>query len=391
MSLLFRERDIERRDQMTDTFAAMRAARLSGSWAGVPVTPDSVLTVPAVWACEQLTAGIISQLPFDEYRHTRSDDGRVELEPSPLIANPSADVSPEDWRFQAVESAQLHGCAYGPIVSRDALGYPTQVELVHPSRVQARIHPQSRVVEWKLDGTMIPGEDLWRMPGRPSVGSPLGLPLVSYMAEVAGLGMAARRYGSTHFRHGSAPPVLIQPAGDPGADGAKGLKEKIANMLLTGEAAVIADTIKVNKWPGMTPAEAQLVEFLRANATDVATFYIVPPELVGGLVGDSMTYSNVEARLLNLLALGVSYWLTKLEKALSRSLPRGRFVKANEAAIIRTDTKTRIEVMGAELRSGLLLQNEGRALLDRPPIDGGDERYVWPPFTTSPTPTTPAQ
>lgn len=383
MSWLFgNERKPERRDQMTDTFDLMRNARLSGSWAGVPVTPDSVLTVPAVWACEQLTAGIISQLPFDEYV-TNAKGGRVEVDPSPLVANPSADVAPEDWRFQAVESAQLHGCAYGVIADRDPNMYPTQVELIHPSRIQARVDPPSRQINWRLDGQAFPPEDLWRMPGRPCLGSPLGLPLIAYMSDVVGLSLAARRYGSTHFRQGSAPPVLIQPQSDPGDVAAKGLKDKIAAMLRTGEPAVIAGSIGVSRWPGTTPAEAQLVEFLQANATDVATFYGVPAELVGGVTGDSMTYTNVEARLLNLLALGVSYWLTKLERSLSRSVPPNRFVKANEAAIIRTDSKTRIEVLAAEARSGMLLQNEGRALLDRPPIPGGDDRYVWPPNSTT--------
>jgi hypothetical protein len=49
-----------------------------------------------------------------------------------------------------------------------------------------------------------------------------------------------------------------------------------------------------------------------------------------------MTYSNVEHRVLDLLAFGVSFWLVKLEKALTRSRPPGVQVKANEAAIIRT-------------------------------------------------------
>lgn len=358
-------------DPLRDAVNMMRSARLGTSWAGVPVTPESVLSVPAVWACTQLTAGVISQLPFDEYRNV--DGRRVELRPSPLLVAPSADVPFEDWVYQVIESAQLHGSAYGVITSRDNLGWPTQIELIHPDRIQARINPTTRAIEWRVDNQPFPADDLWRMTGRPQLGTSLGLPLMTYMGQVAGVGIAARKYGSDWFADGGAPSAVVRPARDPGQTGAEELKAKIVNLLRSRQPAVIPQDVLVEKWGGSTPKDAQLVDILRNNATDIAMFYLVPPELVGGATGDSMTYSNVDARVLNLLVFGVSYWLTKLEKSLSRSMPRDRYVKANETAIIRTDVTTRTNVLVAEVANGIRTIDEARQLLDLEPLPTVDE------------------
>lgn len=353
-------------DPLRDAVSAMRSARLGSSWAGVPVTPESVLSVPAVWACTQLTAGLISQLPFDEYR--KVDGRRLEVPPSPLLTNPSFDVPFEDWVYQVIESAQLHGSAYGAITARDGLGWPTQIELIHPHRIKARINPVTRAIEWQIDGTPFPAADLWRMSGRPQLGTALGMPLLSYMGQVAGVGIAARRYGSNWFAESGAPSAVIRPSRDPGEAGAEELKSKINNLLRSRQPAVIPQDVLVEKWGGSTPQDAQLVDILRNNATDIAMFYLVPPELVGGATGDSMTYANVDARVINLLVFGVGYWLTKLEKAFNRSIPADRYVKANESAIIRTDVTTRTQVLATEIQNGIRTVNEARQLLDLPPL-----------------------
>lgn len=357
-------------------------ARMRGAWTGVSVTPDSALMIPAVWQCEMLTAGLISQLPFDQFR-TAPDGQRIEVAPSPLLTNPSADVAPEDWRFQAIESAQLHGGAYGRIVAFDADLRPTQVELVHPQYVQARYRMADRTIEWKFFGQVVPPDQVWHMPGRPELGSPFGISLMDYMLEAVGVGIAGRKYGADWFRHGGAPTAVVRPARDIGQDGAERLKQKIREMLSTREPAVMPQDVLVEPWKGSTPEDAALVEMLRANSTDIANFYGVPPEFVGGDTGKSMTYSTTEHQLIQLMMFGVSYWLTKLEHAFSRALPPGEFVKANEGAVIRTDIKTRTEVLTTELRAGVRTQNEVRQLLDLPLVDDGDQ-LVWPPFSVTP-------
>lgn len=356
----------------------MTAARLSGGWSSVTVTPDSVLSVPAVFASVQLTAGVISQLPFEEFIDAPGRTIRDPASPSPLIVSPSADVAPEDWRFQAVESAQLHGNAVGVIVDRDRRMNPTQVELVHPNRVQVRIDKSTRALLWRIDNSPVDRFDIWHMPGRPHVGSPLGVGLAEFMATSAQVGIAARRYGADWFNSGGGPVAVVRPHRDPGDEGASRLKAKIAEAIRTRAPLVLPKDVEQERWEGSKPSDAELVQLLRQNATDLSMFFLVPPELVGGRTGDSMTYSNAEHRMIDLLAFGVGYWLNKLERALERSLPRGRDVHADEQAIIRTDIKTRTDVALSLVRGGIKTQNEARGDLDLPPDPQGD-RLLWPP------------
>lgn len=374
MGVLFGSPKREQRSEFYDVADAVRFTRdvrLNGSWSALSVTPDNVLTVPAVFAAQQLTAGTIMQLPFDEFRKAR-DGARVELDPSPLVEAPSGEVSAEDWRFQAVESAQLHGNAVGVVVSRDRLFYPTQVEIVDPKRVRVKWDEQSRTLAWMIDDVPMPADEIWHMTGRPKVGSPLGVGLVQFMAESAALGLAARRYGAGWFKDGGSPVVVAKPQRDPGVEGAQRLKDRIVEAIKSRAPLVTPQDVEYDSWPGSKPSDAELVELLRQNATDIAMFYALPPELIGGSTGDSMTYANVEHRVLDLLAFGVGFWLSKLERALTRSRPRGVYVRANEKAIVRTDVKTQIQTIALQVSGGLITQNEGRALLDRQPLDGGD-------------------
>lgn len=384
MGVLFGGRRVEQRaalNDISDVLAFTRDARLNGSWSSLTITPDSALSVPAVFAAQQLTAGTIMQLPFGEFR--RTEDGRREVPASPLIVNPSGEVPAEEWRFQAVESAQLHGNAVGVVAARDRLLYPSQIEIVDPKRVMVKWDEATRQLSWKVDDSPVPSDDIWHMPGRPKVGSPLGVGLVQFMVESAALGLAARRYGAGWFSDGGSPVVVAKPQRDPGETGAARLKELIVSAISSRAPLVAPQDVEFESWPGSKPSDADLVGLLRQNATDIAMFYALPAELIGGSTGDSMTYSNVEHRALDLLAFGVAFWLIKLEKALSRARPRGVYVKANEAAIIRTDHKTKVETLALELAAGLRTQNEGRKLIDLPPLPGGDVA-AWPPKSRQP-------
>ena len=385
-------RRVERRASMAgvkfqgyDIVDELKVARSRGVWANVSVTPDSALTVPAVWRCVQLTAGLIAQLPVHQYR--KGPDGtRVELAPSPLLTRPSSSVVASDWRMRAVMSAQLHGNAYGLITARDANLRPTQIELVNPRKVRARRSKVTGEMEWMFHDAPVPAEDVWLMAGVPGPDpeSMFGVGLMDFMLDVVGVGLSARKYGADWFRMGGAPTAVVRPRMDPGQDGAERLKQKVQEMIADRQPAIIPQDVIVEPWKGSTPEDATLVELLRQNATDIANFFGVPPELAGGTTGTSMTYSTTEHQTIELLTYGVHGWLKRLEDALSLLLPNGQYVKANESAIIRTDVKTRTEVLTTELRAGVRTQNEVRALLDLPPVDTGDQ-LAWPPFNTVPT------
>jgi HK97 family phage portal protein len=119
----------------------------------------------------------------------------------------------------------------------------------------------------------------------------------------------------------------------------------------------------------IAPEESQFLETTKANVAAVARIYGVPPEMIAGEVGNSLTYANVEQRSLDFLTYGVTPWLVRLERAISALLPRGQFVKFNAGALLRTTTKARYEAHEIGIRAGFLTVNEARALEDLPPLE----------------------
>jgi hypothetical protein len=102
------------------------------------------------------------------------------------------------------------------------------------------------------------------------------------------------------------------------------------------------------------PEEAQFVETMKLTTNQIAAVYGIPPEMIGGESGSSMTYANVEQQQINFVMFTLRPWLVRLEHAFSALLPDRQYVKFNSDALIRADLKTRWEVnqIRAEHRGG---------------------------------------
>jgi phage portal protein BeeE len=61
-------------------------------------------------------------------------------------------------------------------------------------------------------------------------------------------------------------------------------------------------------------------------------------------------------------------YLQSIENGLSRCFPRGSVVSMNTDALLRSETKTRFEIYGMAITSGVMTINEARASENLPPI-----------------------
>jgi HK97 family phage portal protein len=119
------------------------------------------------------------------------------------------------------------------------------------------------------------------------------------------------------------------------------------------------------------PAQAQFIQTLQLTANNVAAIFGLDPREVGGAATESLTYSTDESRALN-RANNMRPYIERIEQAVSRLLPASQEMRLDVDSTIRTDVKTRTEVMTAELENGVASVNEWRTKLDRPPVPGGD-------------------
>ena len=118
----------------------------------------------------------------------------------------------------------------------------------------------------------------------------------------------------------------------------------------------------------VAPEESQFLETQKFNVSQIARVFGVPPEMIAGEAGNSLTYANVEQRSLDFLTYAINPWLVRLDHALGRLLPSTLSVKLNADALMRSTTLERYEAHKIALDAGFLTVDEVRALEDLPPL-----------------------
>lgn len=334
-------------------------------------TIDRALRDAATWACINVKAKSIAELPVDVYQAT-SEDGRKHASVPRIIANPSPTVSRRAWMFQLASSLFTDGNAYG-IVADESGGWPTIIELVDPECVTRRAVVNGIKTVWidNVEHKAWPFGDLWHMAGETVMaGSPFGLSPIQYGASQAGASLAAEEFGARFFSDGGHPSAIIKAESEPTQEQAERLKAKIlaATSGASREPIVLPSSITWEQI-SVNPDDSQFIETMRWEVEQTCRRHGVPPTMVFGAVsGSEVTYANVTQNDLAFLKHTLSYPISLIEDALSALMPRPRFVKFNRDAILRADTLQRYQVHAIALANKLATVNEIRALEDEEPF-----------------------
>ncbi|NBU34436.1 phage portal protein [bacterium] len=346
-----------------------RSDRFAGS-----IDTDTALKVPTVAACVHTVASAISSLELAGYESSDENGLPMPLESLPrLWREPSAEESPEDWFYKVVQGAMCDGRAWGRILARDARMSPTQIELVPNESMMVRPDRQSGMWRFFIDRQEVPADEVWWMTGVPSRHHSFGVSLVERAAEPIAVQLAALQYLRQWFRDGAHPTALIQSEIDLGQEQATSIKQRIRELTSgSREPLVLPKSVTLNPFQS-APADSQIGDVLATTSTQIATFFLFPPEQVGGTTGSSMTYSTVEQQQIVLLQRAVRYWMRKLELSLSRAVrPASIYAKFDENDLVRTDLKTKFDAIIAATGGPFLTPNEGREMDDRAPLADGD-------------------
>lgn len=347
---------------------------VSGGPRASVVSAERAIALVPLFACVRILADSIASLPLQTYRKQGAGRQRVDFVPQLLFA-PAARDNLVEWLHKCVVSLALRGNAYGLIVQRDSFGFPTMVEWLHPDDVWVdELHPTMPRFYWM--GVEVPAEDVVHIPWFVLPGRVVGLSPVAAFAHTIGVGLAATEYGRSWFDNGGTPPATMKNTQKTINRGeSEEIRDRLMASIRSGKPLVFGSdwdfsALQVN------PEESQFIETMRLNATQVAAIYGVPPEMVGGESGGSLTYANVEQQSINLVQITLRPWLVRIESRLSALMPGREFVKFNADAMIRTDTAGRYAAHGSALASKWRTINEVRALEDLGPVPWGDKPFV---------------
>ncbi len=345
----------------------------SGTWWAAdtarPMGATSALSVIPVYAAVRLISETIASLPIHAYRKTPKGRQRVDL--PRFIASPVDGSTTVDWVQRAMTSLLIQGNAYGYVTSRDQLGCPTGVHWVDPGKVAARVKPGEIVPSYTISGVPVDAVSLLHIPAVVVPGSPVGVnPIRAFATTLDGareVQEARRQFAKRRQVPGATlrntNKVLLPDESDAVAARAE---QKIRHG---GVFAMGKD------WDYSTvsipAADVAFLESIKADANQVASIYTVPPELIGGTSGGSLTYSTVEGQLNWILTMTTRTWITKLEAAFNRLTPAGDYLKFAPDAVVRTDTATRYATYKIAREIGLRSIDELRELEDLEPLPDG--------------------
>jgi HK97 family phage portal protein len=326
------------------------------------VSDSEAISIPSVWRCVALVAGLVAGMPIHAYR----DYDRL---PEPrLLATPHPQLSRFEVWFQLLADTLLNGNGIALLGDWDELGYPRSMEPIPCLAVGARTMGAT-VLEYRYQGRDLDPAGVLHLRSFLHPGTPFGIGAVQALAQALGGSLETRDYAAGWFSNAGIPSGVF----------------KVHELSVTQEQA---DELR-RRWrerhsgpypePGVlnevtdfqpvavNPAESQLVAARQANDSDVAMMFGVPPKYVNA-AQRSMTYSNTEWERRELVDFALMPWMQRGEQAMTRLLPGRQFARFNPDALLRADTTARYAAYEKGLNGGWLTIDDVRQKEGLPPL-----------------------
>lgn len=356
-----------------------------GTVAGEPVTDRTILGLSAAYAAVGLISDSISTLPVDVF----TEDGERRV-PVPKAARPrwldrpGGGLSRIDFLNQIVTSLLVHGEAL-ILTPRDDNGQVAGLVVMEPAEVQ--LSPEG--IYSALGQDLSPFEILHirglMLPSSKKA-EQRGIGPIKHAREAFAAASATQKFGSAFFGNGAWTGQIVEVPGSLSEDGQKALKAYI-NDTRRGAArahkiGVLVDGAKISRPITFSPEDSQFLQTREFQVSDIARMFRVPPEMIGGKSGDSLTYATLEGRSTHFVKFSLLHWIVRIEEALTAlwhsedGSEDGR-IKLNVNGLLRGSTKERYESYAIAIDKGWLTVDEVRALEDLPPrTEEGDQNVA---------------
>ncbi|MGV1752482.1 phage portal protein [Agrobacterium sp. CG674] len=356
---------------------------------GVNVGGLSALYIPAVLQAVRLISESVGSLPVKLYQET----GKSKEVDSGHSASKIVHKRANEWtgagklRTELTADALIYGNGFAR-VARYPDGRPFELIRLKPGTVSivedlhAAAPPIYRVTE-NGGSTEYPHTEILHIP------SFLGRAPVTFGREAIGLSAVLERDAAHLFGSGRRPSGVISnekaQMGDAGANAITNIRKSFREWQrsASGDPLIMDSGWKYDA-PAMTSTDAQFLEHRLEQVREIARVFGVPPTMLFELTRG--TWSNTEQMGAQFLQLCLRPWLDTWQDALATVLltedeQDTYYFEFVTDDLMRADAASRTANMTALVTARVLAPNEARAILNLPPLPGGDE--LTNPHTTS--------
>lgn len=338
---------------------------------------DEALRISTVWACVNLIANHIATMPYEAYRRDARGVPSVVTPRPRLIDKPHPDLNRVDWLTMVMTSLLLHGNAYLAIVDRDLSGYPTA--LLPLDTGQVTVNGKDGRAAYTIGGKPVDAADLIHIRGLTQPGRFVGLSVIDHARTTMGASLATDRFASEYFSEGMAPSGVLQVADDLDPADADELARGFESRHGRSRRPVVLTMGTEWKPLSVSPEESQFLATREFQVHDIARLFGVPGHMIGALDKTTAFGAGIQALNTSFHMLTLQPWLVRLETALTDQLPRGQYVKAVTASMLRGTVTERYAAYSVALANGLMCIDEMRALEDLPPLPDGQGAVFYVP------------
>lgn len=368
MSLFFR-----RAEQRTITNTDFWGAWASGDvdLQNQTLSLESALRMVPVYAATRLLAESVASLPIQVSRQVSLTETQP-LDTPPLFKDPSQFGTVFEWVTRMVVSLKLRGNAFGLVTSYDNTGYPLQIEWIHPNDVTLEYDDIFYPIRWYVRGRSVDAISMIHIPDYVMPGRVLGVsPIRAYMMTIQ-TGLSAQQFGRDWFNNSSIPAGIVTTHNPLNDTQAAILKRKFKAAAANRDIVTMANGMAFEQI-NVPADESQFLNTLKATATQVASIYGIPPEMIGGDTSGSLTYKTEEMHQINFAMQTIRPLAVKIENHLFPLLPGKQYVRFDLDAMVRADMAQRYSSYNVALADGWISRNEIRKKENMPPIPDGDE------------------
>lgn len=351
------------------------------------VRPETVLSYPSVYSCVSLIYNDIGKL---RTRLMQLQENGIWVEIanpaySPVLRRPNHYQNQIQFKQWWICSKLVWGNTYALKV-RDGRGVVVSMYILDPGLVQPMIAPDGSIFyqlgQDNLSGlteatVYVPASEIihdrMNCMFHPLVGVS---PLFAATLPASG-GLEMLRDSRRFFNQGAKPSGLLVSPGEISDETAKELKDYWNNNFTgpnAGKVAVVGDNLKYEPIR-MSATDAQTKEQITLTSEMVAQVFHVPAFKVGGPIPPGQKVGDLNQIYFN---DALHSLIEEMELCLDdgMALPSGHRTELELENLLRMDPATQADVIVKLVGGGVETPNEGRARLNRPPLEGGDTVYM---------------
>ena len=369
---------------------------------GVVVNTKTALSYPPVWHAVNKISSDIAKMPLKVHRRVKGGSEPAKNHPAYqlLKRRPNKVMTAFTFKQTMIAHALLRGSGRAAIIRNGTK--PVELIPLHPDCTETGLidgekwhivtvqkddliaqHADSKATRYA-----IPDADVLHIPGLSFDGID-GLSIVEVMREAIGLGLGSQRAVSRAFRNGSRPGVVVEDVNRVLRDEQQAkefvaqFKEAHEGVDNTGKVALLREGMKIQTL-SMSARDAEWLDQRKFQRQDIAMIFSLP-YIIGD--EDSVSYNSLEQKILTYLSDCLMPWVKRTEEECDEKLlspgQKARdthFSKFNVSSLLRSDSKTEMEVNRGYIEARVKSPNEVRELLDLLPYEGGDT-YANPVIT----------